>query len=144
MPANWKITFGEFLDKMPLPGYLFDPENRRFVAANGSFCNLVGYEAQELLALEWPMIMADQGEAVRANEEISTRQGRHFSNQQLCIPKKRRYTHQHAHPISRHAGRGWKREYPPGVLRSCAYIAATDAFSSAPSKRNMRRSIHLP
>ena len=59
---------------MPVPGYLFDPEDRRFVAANCSFCDLVGYREPELLALEWPLIMADQRETVRANEEISGRQ----------------------------------------------------------------------
>src|SRR6476660_9364831 len=74
MPASWKITFHEFLDAMPVPGYLFDPESRHFVAANHSFCILVGYPEPELIALEWPLIMADQGETVRANEEISERQ----------------------------------------------------------------------
>lgn len=74
MPASWKTTFREFLDAMPLPAYLFDPESRHFVAANHAFCNLVGYPEPELIALEWPLIMADQGETVRANEEISGRQ----------------------------------------------------------------------
>lgn len=74
MPASWKTTFREFLDAMPLPAYLFDPESRHFVAANHAFCDLVRYPEPELIALEWPLIMADQGETVRANEEISGRQ----------------------------------------------------------------------
>ena len=74
MPTSWKTTFRDFLDKLPVPGYLFDPESRRFVAANESFCSLVGYEERELIALEWPLIMADQGEVRRANQEISERQ----------------------------------------------------------------------
>jgi PAS domain S-box-containing protein len=74
MPASWMIGFREFLDKMPVPGYLFDPEGRHFVAANQSFCDLVGYGEPELIALELPLIMADEGETVRANEEISGRQ----------------------------------------------------------------------
>lgn len=73
MPASWKTTFRDFLDAMPMPGYLFDPESRHFVAANCSFCTLVGYPEPELIALEWPFIMADQSETVRANEEISGR-----------------------------------------------------------------------
>src|SRR6185369_12313510 len=74
MPASWKSTFRDFLDIMPIPGYLFDPVSMHFVAANQSFCNLVGYPEPELIALEWPLIMADGGETVRANEEISGRQ----------------------------------------------------------------------
>ena len=74
MPASWKTTFREFLDKMPVPGYLFDPESSHFVAANESFCDLVGYAEPELIDLELPSIMADQQETVRAREEISGRQ----------------------------------------------------------------------
>ena len=74
MPASWKSTFRDLLDIMPIPGYLFDPVSMHFVAANQSFCNLVGYPEPELIALEWPHIMADGGETVRANEEISGRQ----------------------------------------------------------------------
>jgi PAS domain S-box-containing protein len=74
MPTNWNVTFREFLDAMPVPGYLFDPVARHFVAANQSFCELVGYPERELIALELPEIMADATETVRANEEISGRQ----------------------------------------------------------------------
>ncbi len=74
MPASWKATFREFLDVMPIPGYLFDPESLRFVAANQAFCILVGYSEPELVALKWPLIMADQDETTRANQEISDRQ----------------------------------------------------------------------
>lgn len=73
MPTSWKTTFREFLDKMPIPGYLFDPESRHFVAANKSFCDLVGYGEPELIRLELHRIMADKRENVRANEEISGR-----------------------------------------------------------------------
>lgn len=74
MPMSLQLTFREFLDAMPVPAYLFDPEHRRFVAANLSFCNLVGFPEVELIALEWPLIMADQKETIRANEEISGRE----------------------------------------------------------------------
>jgi PAS domain S-box-containing protein len=74
MPSGWKIVFREFLDALHVPAYLFDPEMKRFVAANCSFCELVGYPEPELTALEWPLIMADQAEAVRANQEIAGRQ----------------------------------------------------------------------
>lgn len=74
MPTSFQTTFREFLDAMPVPAYLFDPELRHFVAANSSFCDLVGYAEPELIALELPMIMADQEETARANEEISGRQ----------------------------------------------------------------------
>ena len=59
---------------MPVPGYLFDPGLRRFVAVNASFCELVGYSEPELIALEWPRIMADAEETARANQEILDRQ----------------------------------------------------------------------
>jgi PAS domain-containing protein len=74
MPASFQLTFREFLDAMPLPAYLFDPECRKFVAANLSFCNLVRYPEPELIALEWPLIMADQVETSRADQEISARE----------------------------------------------------------------------
>lgn len=74
MPASWKTSFREFLDAMPVPGYLFDPVSQHFVAANAGFCELVGYPEPELVALEWPLIMADPTETTRANEEISGRQ----------------------------------------------------------------------
>lgn len=74
MPASWKTTFRGFLDVMPIPGYLFDPESRHFLAANESFCALVGYPEPELIALEWPLIMADQDETARADEEMAARQ----------------------------------------------------------------------
>jgi PAS domain S-box-containing protein len=80
LPANWRTTFREFLDKMPVPAYLFDPLSRRFVAANSSFCELVGYAELELIALGWPRIMADEGETARANEEISGREEDVFRN----------------------------------------------------------------
>jgi len=88
MPENWTITFREFLDAMPVPGYLFDPENRHFVAANRSFCDLVGFCEPELLALDWPLIMADQGETVRANEEISGRQQDVFRTNDFAFRRK--------------------------------------------------------
>lgn len=59
---------------MPVPGYLFDPERLHFVAANSSFCELVGYSEPELTALKWPLIMADAVETDRANDEIAGRQ----------------------------------------------------------------------
>lgn len=74
MPTSWKTTFREFLDAMPVPGYLFDPQSRHFVGANKSFCELVGYTEPELIALELQEIMADSAETVRANEEIEGRQ----------------------------------------------------------------------
>ena len=74
MPVSFQLTFREFLDAMPVPAYLFDPECRKFVAANPSFCNLVRYSEPQLTTLEWPAIMADKGETSRANEEISTRE----------------------------------------------------------------------
>jgi PAS domain-containing protein len=43
MPMSFQLTFREFLDAMPTPAYLFDPERKHFVATNLSFCNLVGY-----------------------------------------------------------------------------------------------------
>ena len=88
MPASWKITFGEFLNAMPVPGYLFDPESRHFVAANRSFCELVGYLEPELIALKWPLIMADPGEVVRANEEISGRQEDVFRTNDFAFRRK--------------------------------------------------------
>ena len=74
MPASYKTTFREFLDAMPVPAYLFDPESRHFVAANSIFCDLVGYPESELIALELVQIMADVTETRRASEEISGRQ----------------------------------------------------------------------
>lgn len=76
MPAECRITivFREFLDEMPVPAYLFDPQTRHFVAANQRFCDLVGYAEPDLIALEWPLIMADERETIRANEEISGQQ----------------------------------------------------------------------
>ena len=88
MPASWKITFREFLDKMPVPGYLFDPESRHFVAANQSFCDLVGYGVPELIALEWPLIMADEEETIRANQEISGRQEDVFRSNDFAFRRK--------------------------------------------------------
>jgi PAS domain-containing protein len=73
MPS-FQLTFRDFLDAMPIPAYLFDPECRKFVAANLSFGNLVRYPEKELIALEWPLIMADQGETSRADEEILARE----------------------------------------------------------------------
>lgn len=74
MPTSWKTTFREFLDAIRVPAYLFDPESKHFVAANSTFCELVGYPEPELIGLEWPLIMADHGEVVRANQEIADRQ----------------------------------------------------------------------
>ena len=88
MPTSWQTTFREFLDIMPVPGYLFDPEDLHFVAANSSFCALVGYPEPELIALEWPLIMADQGETVRANEEISGRQEDVFRTNDFAFRRK--------------------------------------------------------
>ena len=88
MPTSWQITFREFLDVMPVPAYLFDPEQRRFVAANSSFCNLVGYPEPELITLELPGIMADEGETVRANEEIAGRQEDIFRTNDFAFRRK--------------------------------------------------------
>lgn len=88
MPTRWKVTFREFLDAMPVPGYLFDPESRHFVAANSSFCELVGYPEPELVALEWPLIMAGEVEAGRANEEISGRQEDVFRTNDFGLRRK--------------------------------------------------------
>jgi len=74
MPESLQTTFREFLDVIRVPAYLFDPESRHFVAANSTFCDLVGYPEPELITLEWPLIMADHGEVVRANQEIAGRQ----------------------------------------------------------------------
>ncbi|HKR86295.1 MAG TPA: PAS domain S-box protein [Terriglobales bacterium] len=74
MPASLNTTFREFLDAIRVPAYLFDPESRHFVAANSTFCELVGYPEPELIKLEWPLIMANQGEVVRASQEIAGRQ----------------------------------------------------------------------
>jgi PAS domain S-box-containing protein len=90
MPANWKTTFREFLNAMPVPAYLFDPETRHFVAANPGFCELVGYSERELIALEWPLIMADEGEAGRANQEISGRQEDVFRTNDFAFRRKDR------------------------------------------------------
>jgi PAS domain S-box-containing protein len=88
MPTSFQITFREFLDAMPVPAYLFDPEHRHFVAANSIFCNLVGYPESELIALELPMIMADEGETLRANEEISGRQEDVFRTNDFAFRRK--------------------------------------------------------
>lgn len=74
MSSSCKVAFREFLDRIPLPAYLFDPETRHFVAANSSFCELTGYPEPELILLRWPRIMADAGETFRANEEIQGRE----------------------------------------------------------------------
>jgi PAS domain S-box-containing protein len=74
MGESLKTTFREFLDAIRVPAYLFDPESRHFVAANSTFCELVGYPEPELITLEWPLIMADHGEVARANQEIAGRQ----------------------------------------------------------------------
>lgn len=83
-----QLTFREFLDAMPVPAYLFDPERRHFVAANLSFCNLVGYPELELIALQWPLIMADQGETTRANDEISGREEDVFRTNDFAFRRK--------------------------------------------------------
>lgn len=88
MPANWKATFREFLNAMPVPAYLFDPENRHFVAANQSFCELVGYAEPELILLNWPLIMADKGETLRANAEISGRREDVFRTNDFAFRRK--------------------------------------------------------
>lgn len=73
---------------MPVPGYLFDPVHMHFVAANASFCELMGYSEPELTALEWPLIMADEAETARANEEISSRQEDVFRVNHFAFRKK--------------------------------------------------------
>ena len=88
MPTSFQLTFREFLDAMPVPAYLFDPEHRHFVAANLSFCNLVGSPEVELIALEWPLIMADQTETIRANEEISGREEDVFRTNAFAFRRK--------------------------------------------------------
>lgn len=59
-----------------------------FVAANSSFCKLVGYSEPELIALELPTIMADEGETARANEEISGRQEDVFRTNDFAFRRK--------------------------------------------------------
>lgn len=88
MRADWNTTFREFLNAMPVPAYLFDPESRHFVAANHSFCDLVGYPEPELIALELPAIMADEKEAGRANEEIAGRQEDVFRTNDFAFRRK--------------------------------------------------------
>ena len=88
MPADWKTTFREFLSKMPVPGYLFDPQTSHFVAANESVCDLVGYAEPELIGLELRLIMADQRETVRAKEEISGRQEDVFQSNDFAFRRK--------------------------------------------------------
>lgn len=88
MPASWTTAFRDFLSTILVPGYLFDPEHRRFVAANRSFCELVGYTEPELIALEWPLIMADSQETNRANDEISGRQEDVFRANDFAFRKK--------------------------------------------------------
>jgi PAS domain S-box-containing protein len=63
MGAHWKEEFKQFLAVLPLPACLFDPDARRFVAANASCCELLGYTEQELIDLPWPQIMADDNYA---------------------------------------------------------------------------------
>ncbi len=58
------------------------------MAANESFCDLVGYAEPELIGLELPVIMADQGETIRANEEISGRQEDVFRANDFAFRKK--------------------------------------------------------
>lgn len=88
MSHSWKIAFREFLDAMPIPAYLFDPESKRFVAANPSFCELVGYPEPELIQLKWPRIMADEGETRRANEEIAGREEDVFRNDEFAFRRR--------------------------------------------------------
>jgi len=82
------MTFREFLNAIPVPAYLFDPESKHFVAANPSFCELVGYSEPELIQLQWPRIMADEGETTRANEEIAGREEDVFRNDEFAFRSK--------------------------------------------------------
>lgn len=83
---------------MPVPGYLFDPDSRHFVAANHSFCEIVAYPESELIALKWPLIMADEGETKCANEELSGRQEDIFRANDFAFRRKDgTLVHSHIH-----------------------------------------------
>lgn len=88
MSHSWKVAFREFLDAMPVPAYLFDPETKHFVAANPAFCELVGYPEPELILLRWPLIMADERQTVRADEEILGRKEDIFRTNDFAFRRK--------------------------------------------------------
>jgi PAS domain S-box-containing protein len=66
MSPDWKKEYRQILDSMPIPACLFDPEKKRFVAANPRFCRAIGYTEEELIQLAWPTVMA--GDYVQAAE----------------------------------------------------------------------------
>jgi PAS domain S-box-containing protein len=74
MGAHWKEQFQRFLAVLPLPACLFDPDTRRFMAANTACCELLGYSEQELMDLPWPQIMADENYAQLGEIAMSQRQ----------------------------------------------------------------------
>ena len=47
------------MEALPIPAYIFDAQERRFLAANNLYCEMVGYTEQELRELPWPKIMPD-------------------------------------------------------------------------------------
>ena len=55
-----EIDLARTLNMMPSPAYIFASEERRFLAANSLYCELVGYTEDELKSLPWPKIMPEE------------------------------------------------------------------------------------